>query len=50
VLHHTGHALQFARQCRRIGNLSEVAVQNVIALVGDERLAQRGSADRDRRT
>ena len=38
MLHHPGHAVQLVGQPNGIRNLSEAAVQNVMALVGGERL------------
>ena len=39
VFDDAGDVAEFARERRRIGNAAEVAVENVVAFVGDERLS-----------
>src|SRR5208283_578623 len=39
VLNHTGHAVKFHGQSGRISNLPEAAVEDVMSLISDKRLA-----------
>src|SRR5439155_9123142 len=60
VLDHAGHIAEGACQCGWVGNLAEMTIQNVVPLVGDERVfvdilaqsdrsAERGNLVRDQR-